>query len=135
MKRKVPDRIRVRRGPKKGRYDRAAIEAVLDRGLFGHLAFADGAQPICIPMLHARVGDTLYIHGSTASRAVRALSGGAAACLTVTMLEGLVLALRLRALGELRLGPGVPLTAAGRRPRARRRPTWRLVTRTRARGL
>ena len=59
MKRKVPDRIRVRRGPKKGRYDRAAIEAVLDRGLFGHLAFADGAQPICIPMLHARVGDTL----------------------------------------------------------------------------
>jgi uncharacterized protein len=92
MKRKVPDRIRVRRGPKKGRYDRAAIEAVLDRGLFGHLAFADGAQPICIPMLHARVGDTLYIHGSTASQAVRALSGGAAACLTVTMLEGLVLA-------------------------------------------
>ena len=83
MKRKVPDRIRVRRGPKKGRYD---------RGLFGHLAFADGAQPICIPMLHARVGDTLDIHGSTASRAVRALSGGAAACLTVTMLEGLVLA-------------------------------------------
>jgi uncharacterized protein len=52
----------------------------------------DGQQPYCIPMLYARVGDRVYIHGSTASRAMRALAGGAAACLTVTIVRGLVLA-------------------------------------------
>jgi nitroimidazol reductase NimA-like FMN-containing flavoprotein (pyridoxamine 5'-phosphate oxidase superfamily) len=87
-----PERLRVRRGPHKGRYDRASIDAVLDRGLFGHVAFAVDADVYCIPMLYARVGDSVYLHGSTASRAVRTLSGGAAACLTVTTVDGLVLA-------------------------------------------
>jgi uncharacterized protein len=82
----------VRRGPKKGRYDRASIDAVLDRGLLAHVAFADGDDALCIPMLYARVGDTVYIHGSTASRAVRALADGARACVTVTIVHGLVLA-------------------------------------------
>ena len=91
-KRRVPDRIRVRRGPKKGRYDPAEIRSVLERGLFGHVAFADEGQPVCIPMLYAHVDGTLYIHGSTASRAIRTLSGGAPACFTVTIVEGLVLA-------------------------------------------
>ena len=86
------DRVRVRRAPQKGRYDRASIDAVLDRGLFGHVAFAVGADVYCIPMLYARVGDSVYLHGSTASRAMRTLSGGAAACLTVTIIDGLVLA-------------------------------------------
>jgi nitroimidazol reductase NimA-like FMN-containing flavoprotein (pyridoxamine 5'-phosphate oxidase superfamily) len=86
------ERIRVRRGPHKGRYDRASIDAVLDRGLLAHVAFAAGGAVYCIPMLYARVGDNVYIHGSTASRAVRTLSGGAAACLTVTIVDGLVLA-------------------------------------------
>jgi nitroimidazol reductase NimA-like FMN-containing flavoprotein (pyridoxamine 5'-phosphate oxidase superfamily) len=92
LKRRAADRVRVRRGARKGHYDRASIDAVLDGGLVGHVAFVDGQQPYCIPMLYARVGDRVYIHGSTASRAMRALAGGAAACLTVTIVRGLVLA-------------------------------------------
>ena len=91
-RRDVPPRIRVRRGPKKGRYDRASVDDVLDRGLLAHVAFADGDDAVCIPMLYARVGDRIYIHGSTKSRAVRVLAEGAPACLTVTLVHGLVLA-------------------------------------------
>jgi nitroimidazol reductase NimA-like FMN-containing flavoprotein (pyridoxamine 5'-phosphate oxidase superfamily) len=87
-----PDRVRVRRAPHKGRYDRASIDAILDRGLVAHLAFVDGDQPCCIPMLYARVDDRILVHGSSASRAMRTLAGGAAACLTVTTVHGLVLA-------------------------------------------
>jgi nitroimidazol reductase NimA-like FMN-containing flavoprotein (pyridoxamine 5'-phosphate oxidase superfamily) len=82
----------VRRGPHKGRYDRATIEAVLDRSLVAHVAFVDGDQPCCIPMLYARVGERIYVHGSTASRLIRTLARGASACLTVTTVHGLVLA-------------------------------------------
>ena len=87
-----PDRIRVRRGAHKGRYDRATIDAALDGGLVAHVAFVDRDQPCCIPMLYARVGDRVLVHGSTASRAMRILAGGAPACLTVTTVRGLVLA-------------------------------------------
>jgi nitroimidazol reductase NimA-like FMN-containing flavoprotein (pyridoxamine 5'-phosphate oxidase superfamily) len=92
MSRQTPDRIRVRRGPKKGRYDEATINAILDRGLFGHIAYVHAGQPVCTPMLYARVGRRIYVHGSTASRAMRTLADGAAACFTVTILDGLVLA-------------------------------------------
>lgn len=88
----VPSRVRVRRGPQKGRYDRESIDAVLDRGLLAHVAFVDGDETVCIPMLYARVADRIYIHGSTKSRAVRALAAGAPACVTVTIVRGLVLA-------------------------------------------
>ena len=88
----VSDRVRVRRGPTKGRYDRASIDGVLSRGLLAHVAFFDGRDPCCIPMLYAQLGDRIYIHGSTASRAIRALADGAAACVTVTIVHGLVLA-------------------------------------------
>src|SRR5688572_16189243 len=86
------DRIRVRRSPKKGHYDRTRIDEVLDRALVAHVAFVDKDEPVCIPMLHARVGDRVYIHGSRASRMMRALSTGRPACLTVTLVDGLVLA-------------------------------------------
>jgi nitroimidazol reductase NimA-like FMN-containing flavoprotein (pyridoxamine 5'-phosphate oxidase superfamily) len=89
---RASDRVRVRRGPTKGRYDRASIDGVLDRGLVAHVAFFDGRDPVCIPMLYARLGDRIYIHGSTASRAMRALADGAAACVTVTIVHALVLA-------------------------------------------
>jgi nitroimidazol reductase NimA-like FMN-containing flavoprotein (pyridoxamine 5'-phosphate oxidase superfamily) len=82
----------VRRNPKKGRYDRASIATILDRALFAHVAFAEKGEPYCIPMLCARVGDDVYIHGSRASRAIRTLGEGVPACLTVTLLNGLVLA-------------------------------------------
>ncbi len=91
-KRRPPDRIRVRRNPKKGRYERETVESILDRGLVAHVAFVDGGDPVCIPMLYARVGGRLYVHGSRASRAMRLLAAGPQACLTVTLLHGLVLA-------------------------------------------
>jgi nitroimidazol reductase NimA-like FMN-containing flavoprotein (pyridoxamine 5'-phosphate oxidase superfamily) len=85
-------RTRVRRVPKRGLYDRAAIEAILDEALYCHLGFVQADQPYVIPMLHARVGDVVYVHGSAASRAVRTLGGAAPACLTVTLADGVVLA-------------------------------------------
>src|SRR5690348_3704924 len=85
-----PDRIRVRRNPKKGRYERATVEAILDRALVAHVAFVDQGELVCIPMLYARLGGTLYIHGSRASRAMRLLVAGQQVCLTVTLMQGLV---------------------------------------------
>ena len=87
-----PDRIRVRRNPKKGRYESATVEAILDRALVAHVAFVDHGEPVCIPMLFARLGGKLYIHGSRASRMMRLLVAGQQACLTVTLMQGLVLA-------------------------------------------
>jgi nitroimidazol reductase NimA-like FMN-containing flavoprotein (pyridoxamine 5'-phosphate oxidase superfamily) len=92
MSQRTRSRSRVRRQPSRGRYDRESIDAVLDGGLFCHVAFADGDHPFCVPMLHARLDDEVYVHGSTASRLVRTLAAGASACLTVTRLNGLVLA-------------------------------------------
>jgi len=85
-------RARVRRLPERGRYDREAIDSVLDAGLVAHLGLLSEGQPFVIPTLHARVGDHVYVHGSSASRTLRELSGGVAACLTVTLLDGIVLA-------------------------------------------
>jgi nitroimidazol reductase NimA-like FMN-containing flavoprotein (pyridoxamine 5'-phosphate oxidase superfamily) len=72
-------------------YDRASIDEVLDAGLVCHLAFLDGDQPFAVPTLYARVGDVVYVHGSAASRTVKRV-GGSRACLTVTLIDGLVLA-------------------------------------------
>lgn len=85
-------RTRVRRLPERGRYDREAIDAVLDAALVAHLGFVADGQPFVIPTLHARVGDQVYVHGSSASRTLRTLSDGLAACLTVTLLDGIVFA-------------------------------------------
>jgi len=85
-------RTRVRRLPERGRYDREALEAVLDAGMVAHLGFVADGQPFVIPTLHARVDDEVYVHGSAASRTLRTLAGGFPACLTVTLLDGVVLA-------------------------------------------
>jgi uncharacterized protein len=87
-----PNRIRVKREPHRGRYDRETIDAILDEGLICHLGFEVEGQPFVIPTLHARVGDTLYVHGSSASRALRHAGSGAPVCVTVTIFDGLVLA-------------------------------------------
>lgn len=92
MRTRPSDRIRIRRSPKKGRYDNASIEEVLDRGLVAHVAFVDDGEPFCIPMLYAYADGRIYVHGSRASRTLRALSRGAAACVTVTLVHGLVFA-------------------------------------------
>jgi nitroimidazol reductase NimA-like FMN-containing flavoprotein (pyridoxamine 5'-phosphate oxidase superfamily) len=78
--------------PARGAYDRKTIDAILDEALVAHLGIAIDGQPYVIPTLHARVGDTVYFHGSAGSRTLRALAAGVPACLTVTLLDGLVLA-------------------------------------------
>ena len=87
------ERTRVRRLPERGVYERDAIDAILDEALICHLAWVtDEGWPRVIPTIHARVGDTLYIHGSTASRTLRGVSDGREVCVEVTLLDGLVLA-------------------------------------------
>jgi nitroimidazol reductase NimA-like FMN-containing flavoprotein (pyridoxamine 5'-phosphate oxidase superfamily) len=86
------ERTRLRRYPARGDYERATIHAILDEALVCHMGFALDGQPYVIPTLCARVDDTLYVHGSAASRALRELSGGIAVCVTATLIDGLVLA-------------------------------------------
>ena len=88
----VTDRTRVRRVPARGVYDRAAIYAILDEAFVCHVAFAVDGQPYAMPTGYARLGDALYVHGSAASRMVRQLSAGVDVCVTVTIVDGLVLA-------------------------------------------
>jgi len=83
---------RVRREPKRGRYDRETIDAILDEALFCHVGFEVDGQPYVIPTLHARIGDRLYVHGSSASRMLRRLGEGVRICVTATIFDGLVLA-------------------------------------------
>jgi 2'-hydroxyisoflavone reductase len=86
------DRIRIKREPQRGRYDRETIEAILDEALLCHVGFEVASQPYVIPTLHARVSDKLYVHGSAASRLLRHAESGAPVCATVTLFDGLVLA-------------------------------------------
>jgi nitroimidazol reductase NimA-like FMN-containing flavoprotein (pyridoxamine 5'-phosphate oxidase superfamily) len=87
------DRVRLRRKRERGSYERVVIDEILDEALIAHLGIADtDGQPFVIPMLHARRGDVVYCHGSVASRTLSALADGASACLTVTLLDALVLA-------------------------------------------
>lgn len=86
------DRTRLRRAPKRGSYDRTVIDAILDEAPICHLGLVEDGRPIVVPTIHARVGDELLLHGSAAGRAMRALRAGAPACVTVTLLDGLVLA-------------------------------------------
>lgn len=86
------DRVRVRRIPEKGQYDRDTVHRIIDDSKFAHVAFVDEGQPFCVPMLCARAGDEVMVHGSTASRTMRLLASGAPACVTVTNMHGLVLA-------------------------------------------
>ncbi len=74
-------------------YDREAVHAVLDEALVCHVGFVDEGRPVVLPHLHARVDDVLYLHGSTGARAMQAARGdGLDVCVTVTLLDGLVLA-------------------------------------------
>ena len=86
------ERVRVRRLHEHASYQQDAIHAILDEALVAHLGFAHEGQPYVIPTLHARIGEDVYVHGSSASRTLRALGGALPACLTVTLLDGVVLA-------------------------------------------
>ena len=85
-------RTRLRRRPNRAAYDRETVWAILDEGLFCHVAFQVDEQPYAIPTIYARIEDDLYIHGSAASRMLRTTSKGIPICITVTHIDGLVLA-------------------------------------------
>jgi len=89
---KKTPRTKVRRLPERGHYDRGSIYRILDEGLICHIGFVVDGQPYVIPTGYVRVGDKIYIHGSPVSRMMNVLENGIELCLTVTLLDGLVLA-------------------------------------------
>ncbi|MGH9483387.1 MAG: pyridoxamine 5'-phosphate oxidase family protein [Terriglobales bacterium] len=85
-------RTQVRRLPDRGAYDRAAVHAILDAAFICHAGFVADGGPVVIPTAYGRRGEQVYLHGSAASRMLRSLRDGVEVCLTVTLLDGLVLA-------------------------------------------
>ena len=86
------ERTTVKRLAARGNYDRDTITAILDEALICHVAFVVEGSPVVIPTIHTRIDDTLYFHGSAASRMLRSLRNGVEACVCVTLLDGLVMA-------------------------------------------
>jgi nitroimidazol reductase NimA-like FMN-containing flavoprotein (pyridoxamine 5'-phosphate oxidase superfamily) len=86
------ERTSVKRLPARGAYDKAVVHQILDEGLICHVGFVIDGQPFVIPTIFVRVGETIYVHGSPASRMLRTLEQGIPACVTVTLIDGLVLA-------------------------------------------
>ncbi|MGA7916668.1 MAG: pyridoxamine 5'-phosphate oxidase family protein [Candidatus Acidiferrales bacterium] len=85
-------RTKVQRLPDRGKYDRETVFAILDEGFVCHVGFVVDGQPFVIPTNYGRVEETLYLHGSSASRMLRTISEGVQVCVTVTLVDGLVLA-------------------------------------------
>ena len=88
----LTDRTKVKRLPARGAYDRDTIYSILDEAFICHVGFSIDEQPYVIPTGFARINDDLYIHGSSASRMLRNLAHGIQVCVTVTLIDGLVLA-------------------------------------------
>jgi uncharacterized protein len=86
------ERTKVRRKPERGRYDRKLIYRILDEAFVCQVAFIDNGMPFVVPTNYVRVGDKLFLHGSTASRLMKTLASGAPFCLSVTLLDGIVCA-------------------------------------------
>lgn len=86
------ERTTLKRLPKRAEYDRDAVYRILDEGFVCHVGFAIDGRPFVIPTGYARIEDALYIHGSAASRMLKAMEGGLEVAVTVTLLDGLVLA-------------------------------------------
>ena len=86
------DKNKVKRLPKRGHYDRETIYGILDAGFLCHVGFSVNGQPYVIPTSYGRDGDKIYLHGSSKSRMMNSLNGDIPVCLTVTHLDGLVLA-------------------------------------------
>jgi len=88
----IIDLNRVRRVPKRGQYDKDTIYRILDEGLVCHVGLVEDGQPVVIPMNYARRDDTVILHGAPASRLLKYVQTGRPVCVTVTLLDGLVLA-------------------------------------------
>ncbi|MEY2477390.1 MAG: uncharacterized protein QOG87_2705 [Actinomycetota bacterium] len=85
-------RTTVRRRSQRGRYERELVHAILDEALVCHVGFESEHGPVVLPTMHARVDDTVYLHGAVANAMLRTVAAGAPVCVTVTLLDGLVLA-------------------------------------------
>jgi nitroimidazol reductase NimA-like FMN-containing flavoprotein (pyridoxamine 5'-phosphate oxidase superfamily) len=113
-------RTTVRRLPERGSYDRAAAHAILDEALVAHVGVATDQGPVVIPMLFGRDGDRLLLHGSPASRLLRGGAKGTEMCVTVTLVDGLVLARSafhhsMNYRSVVVFGTAIPLTDLGER--------------------
>ncbi len=86
------EKTRLKRIPNRGNFDREVINAILDEAFICHVGFVADGQPFVIPTAYGRVGDEMYIHGSAASRMMKSLADGIDLCVTVTLIDGLVLA-------------------------------------------
>jgi nitroimidazol reductase NimA-like FMN-containing flavoprotein (pyridoxamine 5'-phosphate oxidase superfamily) len=86
------ERTRLRRLPKRGSFDRQTVYSILDEAFICHIGFTVNGQPYVIPTAFGRIENDLYIHGSSASRMLRTLSGGVEMCFTTTLVDGLVIA-------------------------------------------
>jgi uncharacterized protein len=86
------ERTRIYRKPGRGSYDRELIHSILDEALTCHVGFVQDGQPFVIPTIHARDGETLYLHGAKGNRMLKALIDGTPCCVTVTLVDELVLA-------------------------------------------
>jgi uncharacterized protein len=86
------DRTSLKRLPKRGQFDHAAVHQILDEAFICHVGFIADGKPVVIPTAYARIGQEVYIHGSAASRMLKSLEEGVDVCLTVTLVDGLVLA-------------------------------------------
>ena len=87
---KGTERTQLRRLPNRGSHDMETIQGILDQAFLAHVGFNVNGQPFVIPTLFGRDGEKLYLHGSAASRMLRELETGVPACLTVTLVDGLV---------------------------------------------
>lgn len=86
------ERTTLRRKKERGRTDRALLDAILDEALLAHVGFTADHGPVVLPMTYARIGDALYLHGAAGNAMLRAATSGIDVCVTVTLLDGLVLA-------------------------------------------
>jgi uncharacterized protein len=116
-------RTTVQRLPARGKYDRETVFSILDEGFVCHVGFVVDAQPFVIPTNYARVGDTVFLHGSSASRMLRTISDGVQVCVTVTLVDGLVLARSafhhsVNYRSVVMLGRAVPIESAAEKMRA-----------------
>lgn len=92
MSQPASDRVTVKRMTERGVYDQDRIYSILDEALICHVGFVDNGQPYVIPTIHTRIDDTIYLHGARKNRMLNCLCSGTPACVTVSLLDGLVLA-------------------------------------------
>lgn len=85
-------RTRLKRLPERGHYDKETVHSVLDAGLIAHVGIAEGGDPVVIPVMYGRMDNEVVFHGAKASRLMKAIHAGSTICVTVTLMDGLVLA-------------------------------------------